>query len=235
MAATEQRGTKGKRETQTGKLTLTSKWIVDDLEEVLTVGDDEILGLPEIDRDFAQLNDGKGRYEVTITYGGIDPKGPNRQGKQGGTWSGRITIREEPIETAPNFEKLRVEYEGDVDDNGKVTWPVNLSKARTGTGLGGKKTTSKKNPMYGVSTFPTIGGEVEHSYMLKEEPPDLLTRVGLVISQLPSGGPKTPKDYVWVTMCPEFEPHGKAWQIRDKYQLVHRDGYLAVVYQVIRR
>ena len=235
MATILQRGTKGKRDTQTGKLSLTVKWVVDDLAAVLTVGDAFVLGLPEIDRDFTQQIDGAGRYEVTIMYGGIDAKGPVNPGRQGGRWSGRITIREEPIETAPNFQALMTTYQGSLDDNGKVTWPATLTQKGGSTGLSGGKAASIKNKMFGVSTYPVLGGEVEHEYMEKSEPGDLLTRVGKVLAALPAGGPKTPKDYVWVTMCPEFEPHGTAWNIKDKYQLVHKDSYLSVVYQVIAR
>lgn len=229
-ATIPQRPTQGKRD-RLGRISISRQWTVDTLAEVFTVGEPTVLNLPEEDRSFERLDDGPGRYRVTITYAGCQGDSPDSKD----TWNGKLSMREEPIESAPNFQALFKTYQGSFDENGKVTWPEKLS-SKTG-GLGSKSTQTKKNPMFGASTYPVLQGELERTYTRVRLPPNLLTSVGKVLKKLPgSSGLSTPPGYVWIVLCPDWSNnHGSAWSITERYLLTPGEGYQSIVYGTIQR
>ncbi|WP_075090600.1 hypothetical protein [Verrucomicrobium spinosum] len=106
MAVLEQRGLTTSRD-RTGGISLVKKWIVDTLEETLTVGDRTMLGMPEDSRTSHQLEGGKGRHVVLITYKGVEVEtSPDNE-----RWSGELKFREDPIETHPFLDELLARYE----------------------------------------------------------------------------------------------------------------------------
>ena len=228
MSAVLQQGTGIKRD-RLGIITIRQKWVVDTLEETLSVGTGRLLGLPEDDRDFGQREDG--RYEGIITYAGSQGDTPQDKEK----WSGRIFYREEPIESLPGIEKLVKLYEGSYDDQGKIVWPETLSSGgSSGTGLSGSGGSKKTNSMFGAKTYPVVSGEVAHTYQRRALPSTLFKRLGKIIKSLPSGSQiQTPSGYVWVCQPPEWEGIGDCWQISDHYLLAKEESYLAIVSKIL--
>jgi hypothetical protein len=235
MASLLQRGTTINRD-KFGVITLTVNWVVDTLEETMSVGASMVFGLPETGRNGAQMDDGKGRYKLTITYAGSqDDSKPNQE-----RWSGRLSFREEPIESHPQIMRLMRDYEGSFEGEGserKVVWPEFLKGSDKGSGFSKAQGGSGvKNPMFGARTYPVLVGEITHSYQRKQRPADLLTKVGKVLASLPSGsGLQTPSGYCWVTQLPEWDQQGGCWKIDDHYMLTPKEGYVALTYNAIRR
>lgn len=234
MASVEQRGLTTSRDKQ-GGITVSKQWVVDTLDETLTVGEESVLGLPEEDRGSQKRDDG--RHLVTINYKGAqEDSSPQRE-----KWGGKLTFREDPIQSHPNWTRLRDDY-GWVDDGGgKGHFPEEMpanspGKTGVGTGAAARGQDGAKNPMFGAKTFPVIVGDISHSYIRRELPQDLLGKIGRVLNDLPgNSGIRTPEGYAWLTQCPEFDQEGNAWRIVDHYKLVPKDGYLYIAYNLIKR
>jgi hypothetical protein len=243
MPIIEQRAGSGGRDNK-GAITLARKFVVDTLEEVFNVAPERALfGLPEDTRNYTQQSEGAGRYEVNITYKGISPSGPSPQSPDADSaqWSGKVVIREEPLESCPELQQLLTEYEGTIKkENGKVVldWPEFLTSGGGGSGLGSGGNGKVRNPMFGAKTYPVISGEVQVEYVWANSklPNDLYNRVGRALPALPGGRVPTPDGYVWIVMCPEFVQHGeRAWKIRQSYRLAKKDSYIAIIHKVIGR
>ncbi|WP_156346587.1 hypothetical protein [Verrucomicrobium spinosum] len=91
--------------------------------------------------------------------------------------------------------------------------------------------------MFGAKTWPILIGQVSRTYVRKSFPPDLLDKPGTVLERLPgNSGIQTPDGYVWLTQLPKFDQQGpEGWTLGENYDLVPRDGYLAILYGLIKR
>lgn len=211
-------------------------WIVDTENETLTVGEASVLGLPEDDRDAQQELEGAGRYRVTITYKGMTSD--SQAEKE--SWNGRLSFREEKLETHPFIDLILERYEGKIEgagDEKKIVFPEFLSEKSQGRGLdGSSKKTQQRNPMFSATTYPQQIGEVEHEYYRTSLPSDIYTRSGRVVQALPGRSDiETPEGYVWLMQPPEFSNEGDGWRIRDRYQLVPSHNYLVILSSIIVR
>jgi hypothetical protein len=231
MPITPTRGTRYQRNRLNG-ITITRVFMVDTIEEADTVAPEgSLYGIPEDEREAQQENEGKGRFKVTITYRGAKDDTPANKER----WSGKIVVREEPIESCPIFEELKAKYQGRINPQTKrVEWPETITARSGNLGSAGVK---QRNPMFGAKTYPVQEGEVQHSYIRKKFPGDFYNKLGKVLKRLPGGsGIPTPTGYVWVTMTPEFEGMGPdAWSLKDNYRLTKEDSFTAIIHSLIRR
>lgn len=233
MASLHQRGLEVNID-QTGGMTAVDRFICDTLKEALAVTSDLIEGIPLETRKIKQLNDGPGRFEALLTYKGIQAQPPQNLER----WSCRLSFREEPIETHPQFATLLKLYEGTVtvDERGavSVSWPQYLKNGGGGGFFGGGSNGKTPNPMYGAKTYPVLSAEAEHEYLRFSKPSSLMSQIGQVLPQLDTAaGLNTPNGYVWVRLCPEWETYGiQAWRIREKFELYPAGSYVPVVQSV---
>lgn len=220
MAVIEQRGQTMQRDRRDG-ITIVRKRLVDTEAETLSAfAGETVMGLPEESRTSHQLE--TGRHELLITYKGISIEETPINKRR---WSGKLSMREEPLETFPRLPQLMKKFEGTFDDNGKVKFPDVLSGSNSG-GFGGGTGSGKKNPMSGARTWQSIEGEITCNYISKVWPTDFYSQINAVRLTLPNSGIRRPKGYVFVTLLPEFDHYGEAWEITRKYKLVREDGYL---------
>jgi hypothetical protein len=230
MGAVEQRGLTTSKD-RLGVTTVSKQWVVDTLEEVETVGDATVLGLPEEDRSSAKRDDM--RHLVTINYRGVKEDTKPEKEK----WGGKLMFREDPIQSHPNWPTLRDTY-GWVDEgSGKGHFPEEMPTDNAGARVGkGVAVRGGRNPMFGAKTFPVIVGEITHSYLRTTWPSDVLDNIGRVLEDLPgNSGIRTPEGYAWLVVCPDFDQEGEAgWRFVDHYKLIPKDGYLYAAYMVLR-
>lgn len=202
-------------------ISIVRKYVVDTERETLSAfAGQSVLGLPEDSRTSHQLENG--RHELLITYKGISVEMTPVNKRR---WSGRLSMREEPIETFPKLQELMKTFEGSYDENGKVKFPETLSGG-TGGGFGGGTGGTTENPMNGAKTWQSIEGEITCNYIAKSFPSDFYSQIGAVVQTLPNSGIRKPKGYVFVTLLPEFDHFGDSWEITLKYKLVRDDSYL---------
>lgn len=207
-------------------------WWVPTLADTFVIGAAVVEGLPLKSRRRRQ-DEAKSGFFVGCYYEGMaDGNEPSEETE---TWDGELAFSEEPIETHPDIQSLLKTYGGSIGADKKVAWPETITQKSTTTGFSSSSGKSAKNPMFGVSTYLAIGGEVVHSYVSRQLPSDLLTRVGSIVSSLPNAsGIITPDDRNWLIMTPRWTVRGNVSQIWDRYKLSPKGGWPSEVYKLIQ-
>lgn len=220
---TEQQERSGSRN-RTGLLTFTRKFVVDTEEECLSVGPASILGCGEESRSWSRrTGTGKERWDVTITYQGI-----TAENDENASVKVKQIIREEPIESHPDIERIKREYEGRENDDGTISFPATLS-AKSGGSFRSKKKGSTKNKMYGAKTYGRKSAQWTRTYMRRSEPEDILDQAGR-LSRKPPGAPRAPEGKIWLYGCSEITPRGNAFEITENATLEDEDGPATAAY-----
>ncbi len=184
----------------------------------------------------AEWDAGEGKYVVTVTYQGFDPS----QGAASGELdSYEITPewREEPIESHPDVAALKAQYGGTVDpSDGRLKFSETLDgKGGGGTGFGGTKKSSAKNPLFGVTTYPVLRLVATHSYVRDHIPKGIMSKPGTVVKSLPAGFEGEGNDKTWICDTPQIRKRGNAWEITERWKDVDRLEHLQVLYKLIKK
>lgn len=220
--ATEQQEQSGSRDRK-GLLTFTRKHVVDTEDECLSIGESQILGCGEESRNWSRRKGGVERWDVTITYQGI-----TAESEEAATVKVKQVIREEPIESHPDIERIKKDYEGRENDDGSISFPATLT-AKAGGSFRSKKKGSTKNKMYGAKTYGRKSAMWTRSYMRKTEPDDILDQAGK-LSRKPKGAPRAPEGKIWLHGCAEITPRGNAFEITENATLEDEDGPATAAY-----
>lgn len=110
---------------ESGNTRIKVSWWVETLAECLAAGNASELGLPQRSREFKTHDDetrGAG-YQVDILYEGV-PDGT--EDGEDEDWEFDPTFAEEPIETHPEFARLKEDYGGVLGADGRVVFPQTL-------------------------------------------------------------------------------------------------------------
>ncbi|NDD52831.1 hypothetical protein EBZ39_02955 [bacterium] len=194
------------------------------LDETLTVSAGAPFGLPEVGRAVNQLEGGAG-YQVVITHEGTT--GEN-EGEADGTIEFDQMFREEPLESHPNWDKIKAEYGGSVVDK-ELNFPEflgNATTARVGTltkGLTGDyadaaRSSQRRNPLFGQKTYLALYVVYRRSYVRKTFPKGILDLAGSTRAKLPGGLP-TPKGRNWLIQPPKVQRRGTSWEVTEEWIL----------------
>ena len=221
-------GLRGSRD-ERGLISLTIPWIVGSLEEVLSVGGGEVLGLVETKRDWNDHDAGK--FLVNITY-----EGGQGDSGQADTYEFDSSFGEEPIESHPAIEAIKAAYGGSVGADGKITFPETMPSKQSsgGTGLGGGPTNNPgKNPLFGLTTYLVTKAVFRHTYLRSSFPSSILDKIGTIVNQLPAQFP-TPSGRNWLVMPPKVTKHGNMYEITEELMLSAPGGWPAAVYKLIQ-
>lgn len=204
-------GLTGSRD-ERGLTSIAVPWNCAALNEVLSVGGDNPFGLPETKRAVSQLDDGS--YQVTITH-----EGTQAEDGRGETFEFDSMFREEPIESHPNIDRLKTMFGGTLNSDGRIMFPEKTPSGKgAGTGLGSARSSSDKNPMFGVTTYLVLNAVFRHTYLKRAVPGDLLDKVGTTRSNLPEGFP-TPAERNWLIMPPKVSKRGNVFEIAEEWML----------------
>lgn len=163
----------------------------------------------------AGLNGSGGTGELVETISGV---------------SGRfeLDVQDElkPIGSHPNIRKLLEKYNGQIDGNNKVSFPVTYTpQGEDGLGAGQGP---QRNPMAGKMFYTKPSAIFRHIQQMQSIPSDIWTNVGKKVDRLPAGFPNPPAEvndsgeeikYYWIVLSPQIYRRGDAYEIVRTYKL----------------
>lgn len=206
-------------------------WWVPSRAEIWTIGDAQIHSLPSAGRSFAH-DDAHDGWFVTIRYEGVSDKGEGPESSDDEeVWEGELAFTQEPIEKHPDIATLKKTYGGIVGPDKKILWPETIPPK-----AGSSRSEPTKNPMFGVTDFISIGGDITHSYVVERSAfTDPLDGVGRIIASLPHGANiATPPEHEWMVLTPKFSRRGNVVQVTDRYRLSPRGGFPPDIYALLQ-
>lgn len=219
----------GSLDAATGESTATLVYVVSDLAGVFSVGQTlhPELGIPEVSRSWSQLEGCMG-YEVSIKY-----EGKLQEGADADEYTLDVSFSEEPIESHPNWDRIKKEYRGSINSEGEVEFQEYIRMPKKLNTLPGSKGFSK-NPMLGHKTWMALRAVIRHTYTSKRRPN--LNMIGKIVKRAP-GGYETPEGHDWLVMPPKArkksggkDPDQERFEITVEYLLSPMGGWPEAVY-----
>lgn len=233
MPIVKQSGTTGDRDNRTGLASVVQSYVVDTLAEAMQCGRDDVpLGLVEVRRPFSSYKNHPTKLLVNVQYEGTMDDEP---GEDAGHYEFDVVLEENPIEAHPKIDELRKRFNGTVDPNTKrVHFDIEAPSNNQSGGSALSKTAAKsaKNPLYGLTSFLTLGSIFRRTIVLKTVPSDLLDRVGTIRQSLPKGFP-TPEGRVWLVMPPRMVTRGNGYELAEEWKLIRDEPGIRVVYSML--
>lgn len=190
------------------------------LKRAIAIRPSEIddLGLPLIRRSLKEDRDGS--YLVTFQFDGVDDPG-KADGREDYSLEG--TTSEDPIESHPEIQTLIDKYSGEVDDDGKVKFPISIE-------ANGKPI---PNPLYGIKSYMVPGLVWTRSFLATSFPDDLARQLG-AIGTPPSGNGQSPprlsgkRDWIMVRLRADWR--GNIWRGAESWMVSGENGATPDVY-----
>ncbi len=146
------------------------------------------------------------QYVVTATYEGMASKGLVNK-----TYSWSPSESQDAIETNPNFWEIVRQFSGYEQEPGSGDWNM-------WPDIKGKKGGSTKNPMVGVDSFLSVGGEWKETEVVEEIPGDVWDDMWSMVESVPGGLP-TPSSRQWLVLPPIVEQRGACYTISRRWKL----------------
>jgi hypothetical protein len=206
-------------------VSFTREYVVDTEEEIELAGaGDAPLGLFEVSRVAGNYQNHPTKLLVRVGYEGITNE-PDPEADA--VYEFDVLLEENPIEAHPKIQDIIKKYAGEVDPSTKrVRFPLTLPNQNTsGAGAlagGGGQGATKRNPLFGLTSYLTLGSVFRRSTVSRTMPSDLLGRVGETRQSLPRGFP-TPEGRLWLIMPPRAVLRGNIFEISDEWKLIRSD------------
>lgn len=202
-----------------GVKTITVPYWVRTLEECATVALGRIVdGLPEDSRTWQP---GKGSiFNVFVIYKGQERPSDTPSSTTPIQTSIRGSYSDVEIEYNPDINEIIEKYGGRIQGGKVIFDPTYEEKATSGIALLKGESKTKKNPFFGLRTYPELGVTFTRTYVVTGLPSGLLTRVGKVVGT-PPGGPTGLKGRTrWLVMPPSTIQRGNVVEVTEEYQLL---------------
>lgn len=211
-----------------GVVTWTVPYFVEDLSDVLIIGDKPpVAGLIEVGRSWTDI-EGAG-LQVDVEYEGVVGNPEDKES----TYDYDSSFKEETLLAHPLWHKIKEFYKGRYDKEEKrIEFDEFLSTGTTGLG-GNPDGTGRKNPMFGLETFLSLASVFRHTYLRTVVPPSIFNEIGTIKDSLPGGFP-TPTGRDWIVMPPKISQRGGVYQITEEWMLSQPGGWPANVYKLIQ-
>ncbi|HRQ89213.1 MAG TPA: hypothetical protein PLA50_10460 [Bacteroidia bacterium] len=225
---------------ENGIVTISQSWWVEDLSEIFAGGEREIrfkgATLPEKSRSFSlwEKDSIENGYRVTITYEGPDWSMSERSMH---TYGYDSEFSEQPIETHPQLKVLIDKHNGEIvtisPTEKRLVFPLEFDEAQKKGQPWAKSDSAeaaKANPNFGYRSYPCYESVWTHTFVTRELPEDLLSRVGTVVDS-PPGKPPTPKGRNWMIMTPEIQIFraNTGYRVTNRYKLSGPGGWPPVL------
>ena len=212
---------------ETGIATVEVPIYVATLAEAISVLPDLGVGLPYRSRTFSQEDEGT--FKVVLHFEGVTLQF-NEQDQV--TFELDVSMNEDPIQTHPFFDTLKVRYHWDVvKEQFSETLPAAGGQQ---TALSGMTKKTKKNPLFGVEHWLVIGAVFRKTYAAKTIPATLLHGIGTIIDKPPGIEqfkiPSAAKKRNWLKMAPKIKRKGNAVEITEEYMLSGPNGWIQDIY-----
>lgn len=176
-------------------------------------------------------NEAEGLAIYTYTYEGVNSAVAYDDSYT--TFELDITMTEEPIETHPSFEQLKVKYGWNAQKRQFAeTQPTNT--ANQGTGLSGPAaSTAGKSPLYGTDSYLAFGCVFRKTYVRASIPGTVLSGVGAITAappgiqnfRLPNINGRN-----WLKIAPHIRRRGACVEITEQWMLSGPYGWVPDVY-----
>ncbi|MEM7700060.1 MAG: hypothetical protein AAF236_16825 [Verrucomicrobiota bacterium] len=227
-------GVSGSRDEKTGVTEITISVWVDTVEETLTIGDPNFMGLELVSRTLGNW-DAKtdlAGFQVDLNYAGGDPELLGQE-----SWSFDTSFRNEPIEKHPHFPTLRDIYGGEIGPDGRVVWPETVpAELRQATRQGLRETAGedRANPMFGTDSYLVFAAIAKRSYVTTSLT-SVFRNVGRVVPRLPGDAPDISFDEErqWLKMAPKPSQVGDQWNANEEFLLSPEGGWPPNVHRLI--
>jgi len=234
---------------ENGLLSVLVPWWVPTLEETLTIGDDNFLGVPQKDRQFGVWDDDltDSGFQVGIRYEGVSQGEPNEE-RMKPSWTLEGSESEERIETHPKLAELREKYGGYIDESANLVFPVELpEKLKKEFGFTPDTPAEDlRNPLFGQKTYPLFQAVYTLTYIKTRFDGRILENIGKVYKSPPGinlGGRlnfnQPPPDNMtlegrdWIMKSPTIRGRGNVIEISEMYWLSPPGGWNKTLHELV--
>ena len=212
---------------ETGIATVEVPVFVATLAEAITALPNLGIDLPYRSRNFSQEDDGT--FKAVLHFEGITPTYNENDNV---TFELDGSMNEDPIQTRPYFDTLKVRYHWDVV---KEQFSETLSASGgQQTALSGGSQKTRKNPLFGVENWLVVGAVFRKTYAAKTIPSTLLRGIGTIVEKPPGIEqfkiPSVAKKRNWLKLAPKIKRKGNAVEITEEYMLSGPNGWIRDVY-----
>ena len=220
-------GAKGSKDEQ-GIVSWTIPYFVEEIADIFTVGTEPpYAGLLETGRSWSDIS-GAG-IKVEVTYEGYSGEDPTLEDP---VYDFNPNFKEETLIAHPLWPEIKEFYKGIYDEESKqIKFDEFLSSNATGLSAGDRP--KKKNPMFGVETFLSLGIAFQKTIVRESVPANLLSEIGTIVESLPGGFP-TPAGRDWLVMPPKISQQGSVFRITEELLLSPPGGWPKKVYKLIQ-
>lgn len=199
------------------------------LGEALRVTIDLGVAVPLVSRSFKQSEEGG--YEVSLRFEGINAENSNPPEDQT-TFEFDVSMSEDPIEAHPNFDAISEKYGWDEVERAFPKFPPGTATS-DGSALG-KKSKTKKNPLYGTESYLAVGAVFRKTYATRTIPAGVLRGIGSIVERPPNIGqfhiPSTGSKRNWLKLAPKIRRRGNSVEITEEWMLSGPNGWNKDVY-----
>lgn len=222
-------------EDQRGLVTYSEDWVVDSKSEIRSVGDG-FPGLALVNRKAGPYMGHPRKCLVKLSYQGISNEA-TYDTPEATVWYVEPSFEDNPIETHPNILKLKEIYKGEINPStGRIRFPLNLKKDAGGGGFTGSNTPGdgKANPLYGLTSWLTLGCLLTKSYVSRTSPNKHVGNMTKVIKAVPGDhGMTTPSWGKWLTIAPRWKKKGTAYDIEESWRLIRDASGVEIVQKML--
>lgn len=170
---------------------------------------------------------------VTYDYEGISDENPPIENEEV-TFEIDASMSEDPIETHPAFlTRLKDKYGWDENER---RFSEFIQSAETSTFAGhalSGKPVERKNPLFGVDSWLSVGAVYRRSYASTTIPPGIFRGIGTIVPRPPDIGQFNLPDTGsrdWLKMAPKVTKTGNAVRITEEWMLSGFDGWREPIY-----
>lgn len=197
------------------------------LSNALSIVPNLNLGIPLVSRNFKQSEEGG--YEVTLHFEGIEAE---ETPDDKATFEFDVSMSEEPIESHPSFTTIAEKYGW---DDVERAFPKTAPEGATGSGSAlGKKSKSKKNPLYGTESYLAVGAIFRKTHAARVIPSGVLRGIGSIVERPPGIGafniPSTGGARNWLKLAPKIRRKGNSVEVTEEWMLSGPAGWNKDVY-----
>ncbi len=211
---------------ETGATSYTVRWFVRTEAELPTVGEPTYNGLPLKERNATNWepdNNDLG-FQLDLTYAGEEATDDYEE-----TWTFKNSFVEKSVESLPRIQKVILDYGGQVQDDGTITWPLQTEETGKNLTLGLQKALADEkaaNPLFGERTRTVFFSIAVRKYFSTTIDP-AFENIGKVFDELPGTGPKINFEdgQNWIKTAPQPVQSGDGWLITEEYWLSDIGGH----------
>lgn len=226
-----------------GLIKMSRQYVCDTMDEVRSCGTNDFPAYVKITLRRSGPYKNSPKHLVTVYAEGMDEGGGGNSGieprEDMTNYEFDIMLEENPIETYPKVEELIARFNGKraEDGSGRVTFPfpfIGKGEQKGGAfGSGSLTPTGTKNPMYGLTSYLTLGSIFRQSYVTKKVSSAIFNNVGTVKKSLPYGLP-TPEGFSWVVLPPRISRRGSCMSVDEEMRMIRDDSGIKIIYEMMR-